>query len=66
MIHVRIQGRSLDLRERDVGALRGASDRQVKTAIARYLDMDSRALDHYRVDRPKTGGMIVRPQAIYG
>lgn len=66
MIHVPLQGRSFDLVERDIGAPRGAADRQVKTAITRYLDMDSRALSRHLVDRPKTGGLVVRLQAIYG
>lgn len=66
MIHVRFQGRSYDLTERHVGIHRRAGDREVKAALARYFDLHHRAFEGYVVDRPKTGDMIVRPEAVYG
>jgi len=65
-LHLRYEGRSLDipLEDLDVGTL--SSDRDVKQALAGYLDMPVGKLRYYVVDRHQTGNMTVRPQAVFG
>jgi len=42
------------------------SDEVVISEVARRLQVNRRALDGYVVDRPKTGNLVVRPEAVYG
>lgn len=67
MIHLRYDGRSLDVSELVLG-LRGdrASDGELKARLARHLDLDDRALAAHVVDRSPSGDTIVRPPAVYG
>ena len=66
MVHVRFEGKSYDLTERQLGLGAGADDRKVKQKLARYFDVGLDRFELYVVDRPSTGDLIVRPQAIYG
>jgi hypothetical protein len=67
VVHVRYDGRSVDLpfHNLDLGDL--SSDREVRTAVANRLNQPVRKFDHYTVDRNKRSGDItLRPQAIFG
>ena len=66
LLHVRVEGRSLDipLNDLDLGDL--SSDRDVATATARYLDLPARVLRDHVVDRHETGNLTIRPQAVFG
>src|SRR5262249_36634099 len=66
VLHVRFDGRSLDvpLGDLDVGASSG--DREIKRALARYLEVAEGALRDYTVDRHETGNLTVRPEAVFG
>ena len=66
LVHIRFAGRSHDvpLIELDVGA--GASDAQIKSAIAKRLDIDVGKLRDYVVDRHSTGNLTIRPEAVFG
>jgi hypothetical protein len=66
MVHIRFDGRSMDVRE-DVLALRiGMTDREIRERTARYLDIRVEGLDGYVIDRAPSGAVIIRPEAVYG
>ena len=66
MVHVRFEGRSIDLDELEVEVNVRMADRDIKDAIARKLDVASDRLRHYVVDRTPTGNVVIRPEAVYG
>jgi hypothetical protein len=65
-IHIRFEGRSLDvpLSALDLGAL--PSDDQVKRALGHYLKVPASKLRDYVVDRHPNGNLTVRPEAVFG
>ena len=66
-LHIRYEGRSIDipLTDLDVGDI--STDEQVKTAAANYLSIPVNKLAAFQVDRsPDTGDLTLRPQAIFG
>jgi hypothetical protein len=66
VVHVRFEGRSLDLplAELDLGPAAGDAD--IKRAVARHLDVGEARLRDYVVDRHETGNMTIRPEAVFG
>lgn len=66
MIHIRYNGRSVDLIERDLEVSVQMSDSDIKTRVARHLEIDPRQLNGYVVDRTTTGNIVIRPEAVYG
>ncbi len=66
MVHVRVEGRSYDLTEQELGLQTGMSDADVKELLARYLEIAPARLKDYVVDRSPHGDLIVRPEAVYG
>lgn len=66
MLHLRFNGRSLDLPLRDLGIGRRADDRAIKIAVSRHLDVNEEDLRDYTVNRHQTGNLTVRPEAIFG
>jgi hypothetical protein len=66
VVHIRFDGRSLDIPqgELDVGA--ASSDNEIKRALARYLEVPEAKLRDYVIDRHDTGNMTVRPEAVFG
>jgi hypothetical protein len=66
VLHVRFDGRSLDipLAELDLGT--AAGDREVKRALARHLAVPESRLRDHAVDRHETGNVTVRPEAVFG
>jgi hypothetical protein len=66
MVHVRFQGQSWDLAFGllDIGDL--SNDRDVRQALARYLDVPARKLVAYVVERHANGNITVRPEAVFG
>jgi len=66
MVHVRFEGRSYDLDEREIGVRAGMDDEQVKGHIARHFDVSRQRLDGYVLDRAPNGNLVVRPEAVYG
>jgi hypothetical protein len=64
--HVRYNGRSVDV---PLGALEvplGASDVQMKVALANWLDVPARNFNDYVLDRHPNGNVTLRPQAVFG
>ncbi|MEO0475909.1 MAG: hypothetical protein AAF085_08075 [Planctomycetota bacterium] len=66
VLHVRFDGRSVDipLGDLDVGTL--SQDQEIKDALAAYLDVPARKFGSYVVDRHQTGNLTVRPEAVFG
>ena len=66
VLHVRFDGRSLDvpLSGLDIGP--SSPDLEVKRALARHLEVPAEKLRDYVVDRHQTGNMTVRPEAVFG
>ncbi len=66
MIHVRFEGRSLDIAEASLGVTANASDVAVKERLGQHLDVAQERLSGYVVDRRPSGDVIIRPEAVYG
>ena len=66
MVHIRFEGRSLDIPETQLGITRGMSDVTVKEQVSRHLDVNTNRLSVYVVDRRPSGDLIIRPEAVYG
>ena len=66
VLHVRFDGRSLDvpLGALDIGT--ASEDREIKRALARHLEVPEAKLRDYTVDRHDTGNLTVRPEAVFG
>ena len=66
VVHIRFEGRSLDVPQADLDVGAASSDAEVKRALARYLEAPEVRLRDYVVDRHETGNMTVRPEAVFG
>jgi hypothetical protein len=74
MVHIRFEGRSLDIPETQLGITTGMNDVAVKEQVSRHLDVNANRLSAYvvvRVASPKgnrrsSGDLIIRPEAVYG
>jgi hypothetical protein len=66
MIHVRYDGRSVDLDPRLLALSDAPSDREIARALARHLDLPADHFDLHVVDRRPNGSVVVRPEAVYG
>jgi hypothetical protein len=66
MVHIRFEGRSLDLTETQLGITAGMNDTAVKEQVSRHLDVHANRLVEYVVDRRPSGDLIIRPEAVYG
>ncbi|MGK7876108.1 MAG: hypothetical protein AB4426_23260 [Xenococcaceae cyanobacterium] len=66
MVHVRFEGRSYDVTERQLNIDTGMNDTQVKEHLAQHFDVNLNRFSDYVVDRPASGDLIVRPEAVYG
>jgi hypothetical protein len=66
VVHIRFEGRSLDvgLDLLDVGPY--SDDNAVKRALAAYLEVPERRLRDYVIDRHENGNLTVRPEAVFG
>ncbi len=66
VLHVRFDGRSLDLPMGEINVGLGSNDREIKSALARHLEVPETRLSDYTVDRHETGNLTVRPEAVFG
>lgn len=66
MVHIRFEGRSQNIAEQHLGIHVGMGDQTVKERVARHLEVPVNRLDSYIVDHRPSGGVIVRPEAVYG
>ena len=66
MVHIRYEGRSVDVGEQQLGVHAGMSDREIRQRVARHFDVGAKRLADYVVDRTPNGDLVVRPEAVYG
>lgn len=66
MVHIRFEGRSLDVTEVQLEITAGMNDVAVKERVSRHLDVNVNRLSAYIIDRRPSGDLIVRPEAVYG
>jgi hypothetical protein len=66
VVHIRFEGRSIDVPQSDLDVGPASSDNEVKHALAGYLETPEGKLHDYVVDRHDTGNMTVRPEAVFG
>lgn len=66
MVHIRFEGRSLDVTKAQLQIAADMNDVAVKERVSRHLDVNVNRLWGYIVDRRPSGDTIVRPGAVYG
>ena len=66
VVHIRFEGKSLDIPQGDLDVGAASSDNEIKRALARYLETPEAKLRDYVIDRHDTGNMTVRPEAVFG
>jgi len=66
VLHVRFEGKSLDIPQHELDVGGRSSDRAVKTALASYLDVAASRFRNYVVERHENGNITVRPEAVFG
>lgn len=66
VVHIRFEGRSLDVPQRDLDVGNASNDAEIKQALARYLAVPEAKLRDYVIDRPDTGNLTIRPEAVFG
>ncbi len=66
VVHIRFDGRSLDIPQGNLDVGTASSDNEIKRALARYLEVHEAKLRDYVIDRHDTGNMTVRPEAVFG
>ena len=74
MVHIRFEGRSLDIPETQLGIAASMNDAAVKERVSRHLDVNTNRLSAYVVvrvaspegNRRPSGDLIIRPEAVYG
>lgn len=65
-VHVRVEGQSYDLRfaDLDVGDL--STDNEIKTAVARFLEVPVAKVNTLALEKTEDGDVTLRPQAVFG
>jgi hypothetical protein len=66
VVHIRFDGRSLDIPQGDLDVGAASSDNEIKRALARHLEVPEAKLRDYVIDRHDKGNMTVRPEAVFG
>ena len=66
VVHIRFDGRSLDIPQGNLDVGAASSDNEIKRALARHLEVPEAKLRDYVIDRHDTGNMTVRPEAVFG
>jgi hypothetical protein len=66
MLHVRLEGKSLDIPLRDLDLPAEPQAREVRAMVAQYLDVPEDRLQGYVVEYHASGNWTVRPEAVFG
>jgi len=66
MVHVRFEGRSTAFAAAAYGQVASMTDADIRSLVARQLEVPAERLRNHVVDRAPGGDVIVRPQAVYG
>ena len=65
-VHIRFEGKSFDIPVGQLDVDVGSSDRNVKAALASYLDVAESRFANYVIERHENGNITVRPEAVFG
>jgi len=65
-VHIRFEGRSVDLPMRSLDLGPASADVHVFEALARHFDISARRFQGYVVERHANGNITVRPEAVFG
>jgi len=65
-VHVRYEGRSLDITfdDLDVGEL--STDAEIRRNVANFLEVPTQKLANFSIDKSEDGDVTLRPQAVFG
>ncbi len=66
MVHIRFEGRSYDLSETQLKLAANMNDNTIRQRLAQHFDVHLNRFETYVIDRPASGDLIVRPEAVYG
>jgi hypothetical protein len=66
MVHIRFEGQSWELAASALGLGNAADANAVKQAVARFLEVPLERLADYYVEFHETGGITIRPHAVFG
>jgi hypothetical protein len=66
MVHVRFEGRSYDITEKQLNITANLNDTEIKQRLSQYFDLNYDRFYDYVIDRRPSGDLIVRPEAVYG
>jgi hypothetical protein len=66
VVHIRFEGRSLDIPQADLDVGLQSTDGAIKRALARFLEVSEAKFRDYVIDRHETGNLTVRPEAVFG
>ena len=66
VVHVRFNGRSLDVPTAQIDLGIGSSDELIKRTLAQHLEIPLSRLADYTVDRHANGNLTLRPEAVFG
>jgi hypothetical protein len=59
MVHIRFEGRSLDITETQLGISAGMNDGAVKERVSQHLDLNINRLSAYIVDQRPSGDLAL-------
>ena len=66
-VHVRFDGRSIDISVADLDLGDASDDNAVRRAVAGWLETPVQKLQAFAIDRnAETGDIVVRPEAVFG
>jgi hypothetical protein len=66
VVHIRFEGRSVDIPQGTLDVGLASSDAEIKRALAVYLEVPEAKFRDYVIDRHETGNLTVRPEAVFG
>ena len=64
--HIRFRGASRDVAFARLGITPEPQESAVRSAIARFLEVDENALAGHVIERHSTGNLTLRPEAVFG
>lgn len=66
LLHLRFEGRSLDISLSTLRLRNSSSDDAVRLSLSSFLDIALEKLDRMVVERHVNGNITVRPEAVFG
>ncbi|MFN8554197.1 MAG: hypothetical protein U0103_22195 [Candidatus Obscuribacterales bacterium] len=66
VLHLRFQGRSRDIALEALGVTAATADKDIRNAVAQFVDVALQDFDHTVIERHGNGNMTLRPEAVFG